>query len=49
MSSQSADHQLMLLMVLVELSARLPMLARHLAWSSAEQLMRSVQLAEGID
>ena len=49
MPSQSADHQLMLLMALVELSARLPMLAGHLGWSSAEQPMWSVQLAEGID
>ena len=47
--SQSANHQLMLPLVLVETTAMLPMLAGHLAWSSAEQPMRSVQLAEGID
>ena len=32
MPSQSADHQLMLLIVLVELSAKLAMLAGHLVW-----------------
>ena len=36
MPSQSADHQLMLPGMLVELSSRLPMLARHLVWTSAE-------------
>ena len=36
MPCQSADHQLMLPVALVELSARLPMLAGHSVWSSAE-------------
>jgi hypothetical protein len=40
--SQTAGHQLMLLVALVESSARLPMLAGHSVWSSAEQPMRSV-------
>jgi hypothetical protein len=39
----------MLPAALVELSARLPMLAGHLVWSSAEQPMQTMQLAEGID
>ena len=42
MPSQSVDHQLMLPVVLVESSARLPILAEHSVWSSAEQPMRSV-------
>ena len=42
MPSQSVDHQLMLPVVLMESSARLPMLAGHSVWSSAEQLMRSM-------
>ena len=40
--SQSVDHQLMLPMVLVESTARLPMLAGRLVWSSTEQPMQSV-------
>jgi len=39
MPSQSADYQLMLPVVLVKSMARLPMLAGHLVWSSAEQPM----------
>jgi hypothetical protein len=42
MSSRPADYQLMPPVVLVESTARLPMLAGHLVWSSAEQPMQSV-------
>ena len=42
MPSQSVDHQLMPPVVLVESSARLPMLAGHSVWSSADQPMQSV-------
>ena len=43
MPSQSTDHQLMLpVVVLVESTAKLPMLVEQLVWSSAEQPMRSV-------
>ena len=42
MPSPSVDHQLMLPVVLVESTARLPMLAGHLVRSSAEQPMESV-------
>jgi len=49
MPSQSADHQLMLPVALAESSARLPMLAGHSVWPSAEQPMWTVRLAEGID
>jgi hypothetical protein len=38
----TVDHQLMPLVVLVESSARLLMLAGDSVWSSAEQPMRSV-------
>jgi len=42
MPSRSVDHQLMLPVVLVESTARLPMLAGRLVWSSAKQSMQSV-------
>ena len=49
MPSRSVGHQLMPPVMLVESTARLPMLAGHLVWSSAEQPMQSVRLAEGVD
>ena len=45
-SSKSVDHQLMLAVVLVKLSAKPPMLVVHRVWPSAEQSMQSALLAE---